>query len=132
VIINRFVDEDSCFLGQSIALSADDSSDSGNVNESAWTLADSKRLASKFELFIASASDLQRATLETYITVLTDSDSIDVGFSCNACQAETIIGNRYECVRCAINLCEKCELNSNHAHPFLKHKEVVEAGVRLP
>ena len=40
---------------------------------------------------------------------------------CDNCDCEPIVGVRYKCSVCKdFDLCEKCEANTTHEHPFLK------------
>jgi hypothetical protein len=41
--------------------------------------------------------------------------------SCNGCNESPIVGIRYKCTECPnFNYCEKCEVDLDHPHPFIK------------
>ena len=55
-----------------------------------------------------------------------EEESVHIGFSCNNCNCQNIIGPRYKCTVCPnYNLCSKCEEISNHDinHIFVKIKK---------
>jgi Zinc finger, ZZ type len=43
-------------------------------------------------------------------------------FKCNYCNANPIIGVRFECIACNYSICENCEQISLHPHELLKYK----------
>jgi hypothetical protein len=47
--------------------------------------------------------------------------NLHLGFTCNICKQNPILGIRYKCSVCKdFDICEKCEENNIHQHPFLK------------
>jgi hypothetical protein len=47
-------------------------------------------------------------------------------FTCDGCGVHPIVGVRYNCTVCHdFDFCENCEAQTEHAHPFIKHKSVV-------
>lgn len=47
-------------------------------------------------------------------------------YTCNGCGVHPITGVRYNCTVCSdFDFCEVCEANTEHTHPFIKHKTVI-------
>lgn len=46
---------------------------------------------------------------------------------CFKCKSKPIVGIRYKCQECGFSLCESCEDNYEHPHPFFKMRRVEEA-----
>lgn len=50
---------------------------------------------------------------------------IHVGITCSECNVCPIMGTRYKCSICIeYNLCEICEISTNHDHVFIKVKQI--------
>jgi len=50
--------------------------------------------------------------------------AVHEGYWCDGCDARPIKGIRYRCTVCHnFDFCEKCEVNIEHPHPFLKIKQ---------
>jgi len=64
---------------------------------------------------------------------VTNSQIIHKNITCDACNIEPIIGNRYKCTECAdYDLCEKCESQGIHSHHlFLKISTPEQAPISI-
>jgi len=52
--------------------------------------------------------------------------------NCDGCGKRGIEGIRYKCAVCPdFDFCEKCEATVEHAHPFLKIKNLSQTPIRL-